>query len=132
MLGVLWLNYEKAGHPESVTHAVTEEEVRFILGELDRPEAERTRLSRALERYLIAECRRGVFERRPVPLRGANDFIGWWVGGLPAKWLVHALVMREESRSGWCGRCGSGWLGIRGRGWKCAAWSGRWVEREKY
>jgi len=96
MTRILWLLYERAGHPDAVRYGANEEEVRFVLGLLEQSRLEREEMSRRLRRYVAIEQQRDLFQRRLVAVRGANGLfrpIGWKL----AQWLRCVLPMSERT-----------------------------------
>lgn len=94
---VLWLVYERAGHAENVCYPASMEEVEFVLEQMERGLSERLRVSESLQNYLFEEERRGVFERRMIPVRGANSLyrlIPWRL----ASWLMRGLRAEGSAR----------------------------------
>jgi len=95
---VLWLAYERVGHPESVRYPANIEDVEFLLGLLQRSRSERTALSHGLRNYLEREEVREVFSRRTIPVRGANGLyrlVSWRL----ARWMAKGLVTEGSVRT---------------------------------
>jgi len=88
---VLWLAYERSGHPECVRYPASEDEVRFVCGLLQGCHLARCWLSQGLRNYLREESQRDLFSRRTIPVRGANGLhrlVPWKL----ARWLEKALL----------------------------------------
>lgn len=100
---LLWLVYERAGHPDAVAHPATEGEVALVLDWLEKPLDERTRLVPSLARCVERQRKESAFARRPVPLRnGAGLYVPvpwrlvWWLSRLMG--AAEAVIERTRVR----------------------------------
>lgn len=93
---VLWLIYERAGHPDAVCYGATADEARFVLRLLRESRRERTRLAGQLINFLETESKRTAPDRRAVSCRipgGLYRCVPWRL----AKWLRFALPAPESA-----------------------------------